>query len=116
MKRPVRQEDGEYHIRGKTFPELFGSRAQVWNGTAYKTSGGLTRSHLMMNKWGRIVSENKHKTAKKEKRLQQHGYFAKKGKFGFVKKSVKKSRSRSSSKKGGDSEHEEKEEKEEKQE
>jgi hypothetical protein len=100
MKRPVRQEDGMYHLNGKKFPELFGSRAQVWNGTAYKTSGGLTRSQLMMNKWGRIVSEKKYKTAKKEKRLQQYGYFAKKGKFGYVKRNTRKMRK--SMKKGGD--------------
>jgi hypothetical protein len=103
MKRPSRREDGKYHVHGKSYPELVGSRAQVWNGTAYKTSGGLTRSHLMMNKWGRIVSQSKHKTAKKEKRLQAHGFFAKKGKFGYVKKSVKKRRS---VKKGGDEQHE----------
>jgi hypothetical protein len=46
-----------------------------------------------MNKWGRIVSEKKHKTAKKEKRLQKYGFFAEKGKFGFVKKNTRKSRS-----------------------
>jgi hypothetical protein len=40
----------------------------------------------MMNKHGRIVSALKHKTAKKEKRLEKAGYFAKKGKFGYVKK------------------------------
>ena len=101
MKRPVRQEDGMYHMNGKKFPELFGSRAQVWNGTAYKTSGGLTKSQLIMNKWGRIVSEKKYKTAKKEKRLQKYGYFAKKGKFGYVKKSTRKMRK---SMKGGDPE------------
>ena len=86
MKRPVREEDGNYHIKGKTFPELFGSRTQVMNGTAYKTSGELKKSDLLMNKWGRIVSAKKHATAKKEKRLEKHGFFAKKGKFGFVKK------------------------------
>jgi hypothetical protein len=56
------------------------------NKTAYKTSGGLTMSDLLMNKWGRIVSAKKYKTAKKEKRLEKSGYFAKKGKFGYVKK------------------------------
>ncbi|NDE05075.1 MAG: hypothetical protein EB003_10560, partial [Flavobacteriia bacterium] len=56
-----------------------------------------------MNKWGRIVSQSKHRTAKKEKRLQSYGFFAKKGKFGYVKKSVKKRRS---VKKGGDEQHE----------
>ena len=89
MKRPVRGNDGKYHINGNTFKELFGSRQQVWNGTAYKTPGGLTKSGLTMNKWNRIVSAKKYKTAKKEKRLEKYGYFAKKGKFGYVKKSVK---------------------------
>jgi hypothetical protein len=36
-----------------------GSRRKVWNGTAQKTPGGLTRSDLMMNKYGRIVSRKK---------------------------------------------------------
>ena len=86
MKRPVRQEDGMYHVKGKTYKELRGSRTQVHNQTAYKTTGGLTIKDLLLNKWGRIVSADKHKTAKKEKRLEKAGYFAKKGKFGYVKK------------------------------
>jgi hypothetical protein len=86
MKRPDRQEDGLYHVKGKTYKELRGSRTQVHNGTAYKTTGGLTIKDLVMNKWGRIVSADKHVTAKKEKRLEKAGYFAKKGKFGYVKK------------------------------
>jgi hypothetical protein len=61
----TRAEDGTYHIRGKQFNELVGSRVQVWNRTAYKTAGNLTRRHLMRNKWGRIVSAAKHRTAKK---------------------------------------------------
>jgi hypothetical protein len=93
MKRPVRGENGMYMISGKSYKELFGSRVQVHNGTAYKTTGGLTKKDLTMNKWGRIVSEKKHKTAKKEKRLQKYGFFAKKGTFGYVKRSTRKSRS-----------------------
>lgn len=92
MKRPTRQEDGAYHVDGEKYPELFGSRQQVMNGTAYKTTGGLTEDDLVMNKWGRIVSAVKHKTAKKEKRLQKYGYFAEKGKFGYVKKATRKNR------------------------
>jgi hypothetical protein len=90
MKRPTREEDGLYHIQGKTYKQLFGSREQVMNGTAYKTEGGLHKSGLLMNKWGRIVSRKKHNTAKKEKRLEKAGYFAEKGKFGYVKKTVKR--------------------------
>ncbi len=63
-----------------------GSRAEVWHGNANHTSGGLTKKNLLKNKWGRIVSARKHKTAKKEKRLEKAGFFAKKGKFGVVKR------------------------------
>ena len=45
-----------------------GSRVQVWHGTAKHTSGGLTREDLVKNKWGRIVSLEKH-LAKKGKPL-----------------------------------------------
>ena len=100
MKRPVRESDGLYHIKGKTYKVLRGSRAQVWNGTAYKTEGGLLRSALMKSH-GRIVSAKKHKTAKKELRLQKYGYFAKKGKFGYVKKSVSRKSRKSLKKRGG---------------
>jgi hypothetical protein len=34
----------------------YGSRRKVWNGTAEKTKGGLTRKDLKQNKYGRIVS------------------------------------------------------------
>jgi hypothetical protein len=80
-----RRPDGKYTIGGKVFERLVGSRAQVWHQTAYKTSGGLTRFDLVMNKHGRVVSVKKHNTAKREKRLVKHGYTAKKGKFGAVK-------------------------------
>ena len=78
-----------------------GSRAQVWHRTAKKTSGGLTRNHLMMNKSGRIVSKAKHNTAKKENRLLKHGYGTKKGKFGFVKIGSRKNRKGSKKMRGG---------------
>ena len=91
MKRPVRDpKSGTYTMKGKIYKELFGSREQVWNGTAYKTKYGLTKQGLVMNKWGRIVSADKHVTAKKEKRLEKYGYFSKKGKFGYVKKGSRK--------------------------
>ena len=64
MKRPVRDpKNGTYKIKGKKYKELFGSREQVWNGTAYKTSGGLTRDKLHYNKRGRVVSKKKYNTA-----------------------------------------------------
>ena len=75
-----------------------GTRAQVWHGTALKTSGGLTKKHLMMNKHGRIVSRKKHNTAKREKRLVKAGFITKKGHFGFIKKSSRRHSSRRRSK------------------
>lgn len=64
-----------------------GSRAQVWHGTAKKTSGGLTKTHLMMNKHGRIVSRKKHASGKKTiKNLKKLGYVAKKGEFKLFRK------------------------------
>lgn len=94
-KRVHKSADGKYHVAGKAYPQLVGSRAQVWHGTAYKTPGGLKRSDLTMNRWKRIVSKKKQKTARKEKRLQKHGYFAKKGKFGFVRRAAKTQKRRS---------------------
>ena len=70
--------------------KTIGSRAEVFHGNAKKTSGGLMKKDLMKNKHGEIVSKKKHLTAKKEKRLEKHGYFAVKGKFGYVKKTAKK--------------------------
>ena len=101
VKRITKKSDGLYHVKGKSFPVLEGSRAQVHHGTAYKTSGGLTKSELMKNKNGRIVSVKKHKTAKKEKRLVKAGYCTRKGKFGAIKcKTLKKRRSTRGYRKG----------------
>jgi hypothetical protein len=80
--------------------QTIGSRRQVWNGTAKKTSGGLTKSDLMMSH-GRIVSKSKHFTAKKEMRLLKYGYGTQKGKFGFVKIGTKKQRKGRKKMKGG---------------
>ena len=99
MHKHMKGSDGKYHINGQTFELLNGSRAQVHHGTAYKTSGGLQKKHLLKNKHGRFVSKKKHETAKKEKRLEKHGFFAMKGKFGMVKGAPKRSTKRSKSSK-----------------
>ena len=68
-----------------------GSRAQVMHCTADITSGGLTRSDLMYNKHGRIVSIKKHLSGKRDiQRLFKKGYKPKAGVFrAFRKKSSK---------------------------
>lgn len=79
---------------GKEYMSKTGSRRQVFGTSAHKpsaymTTGGLTKKDLVSSH-GRIVSKKKHLTAKKEKRLEKHGYFAKKGKFGFVKRKTRR--------------------------
>ena len=73
--------------------QTFGSRRKVWNGSAKKTNGGLTRKDLRKNKHGRIVSVKASKSAKKHNHLKKAGYTAVKGKFGPVKiEDLKKSK------------------------
>ena len=63
-----------------------GSRAQVMNGTCEKTTGGLTKSKLKYNKYGKIVSRAASEKAKQKKNLGP--FLVKKGtnKFGLVPK------------------------------
>ena len=64
-----------------------GTRAQVWHGTAKHTAGGLTKSDLVQNKHGRIVSRRKMLAGKKAlKFLHRAGYTAKKGRFSLFRK------------------------------
>ena len=72
-----------------------GSRAQVWHGTADKTSGGLTKKDLFQGKDGRIKSRRASALAKKNKTLEKAGYRTEKGKFGAVKVDDAKSPRRS---------------------
>jgi hypothetical protein len=75
------------------FEKTNGSRAEVWHGTAKKTVGGLTKSSLMKNKHGRIVSRRKHASGKRSiKHLEKLGYKAKKGHFMLFRKGRKGSR------------------------
>lgn len=96
-KRIQKQSDGMYHVNGTAFEELIGTRAKVFHGTAYKTSGGLTKNALQQNKkTGRIVSKKKAEEARKTRRLEKAGYKPVKGKFVVMRKSLKnKSRKKS---------------------
>jgi len=55
----IKNKDGTYKIRGKTYNKLYGSREDVWNSKAYKTSGGLIKSDFIINISGKIVSKKK---------------------------------------------------------
>ena len=61
--------DGKYYIDCVVYDKLFGTREEVWNGTAYKTSGGLVKNDLMISiskhSIGKIVSKAKSRMEKK---------------------------------------------------
>ena len=65
----------------KKFEKNIGTRAEVFHGKAFKTSGGLTKKQLRKNKHGRIVSKKASDKAKKDKRLEKAGYIPQKGVF-----------------------------------
>jgi len=102
-------KNGSTMVGGKKYKLTVGSRAQVFNGTAYKTGygkKGLKKSDLIQNKHGRIVSRKKHAYGKSKglKQLHAKGYFTRKGKFGAIKKgskTAKKSRRKGKSGKKG---------------
>jgi len=71
MKRPSKQKDGKYHIGNTKYDLLMGTREEVWDGVAYKTTGGLIKTDLIINHLGKIVSLNKSVYEKKSNRLEQ---------------------------------------------
>lgn len=80
-------------LKYKGFTQRLGSRAQVWHGTAAKTSGGLFKKDLKMNKHGEIVSLSKSKLQKRRTPHGVPGYTPKKGVFRlFTKKHGRKSK------------------------
>jgi len=81
-----------------SFEQTEGSKAQVWHGTARRTSGGLTKTALMKNKHGRIVSKKQYKRGKQAiKNLFKMGFKPKKGTF----KAFQKGRKGSKKMRGG---------------
>jgi hypothetical protein len=101
MTKYKKDSNGNYVIQGRKYEVLIGSRAQVMHGTAYKTTGELTKNDLLQNKNGRIVSKKKHNLEKKVKRLIKAGYGTKKGHFGAVRLSGSYSRKASGRKASG---------------
>jgi phage anti-repressor protein len=59
LRRIMREKDGLFHIEGKTYSKLIGTRDEVWKYIAYKTAGCLTRGGLILNKNGKLVSVSK---------------------------------------------------------
>ena len=59
IKNSKRAKDGKYYINNKVYKKLQGSREEVYNEISYKTSGGLTKDDLFVNKHGTLVSKKK---------------------------------------------------------
>ena len=59
FKNITRNKDGKYHIQGKIYEKLTGTREEVFNEIAYRTSGELNKDDLIVNKHGKIVSKKK---------------------------------------------------------
>ena len=59
IKNIKKAKDGNYYINDKVYKKLQGTREEVYNEISYKTSGGLTKDDLFVNKHGVIVSKKK---------------------------------------------------------
>ena len=59
LKKIMKNSEGVYAIGGKKYKILEGTRQEVWDGKAYKTSGGLLKHNFLINKLGHIVSKRK---------------------------------------------------------
>lgn len=69
MKRGIKQKDGLYYFDEGIFSQLYGTRQEVWDEVAYKTSGGLIKSDLTIGSEGNIVSKIKALSATADNRL-----------------------------------------------
>ena len=67
----TRNKDGGYTVDGNIYETLTGSRTNVFDGKSYKTTGGLTKSDLIINKYGKILSKKKSISEKISNRLEK---------------------------------------------
>jgi phage anti-repressor protein len=67
----TRNKDGGYTVDGNIYETLTGSRTDVFEGKSYKTTGGLTKSDLIINKYGKILSRKKSIAEKISNRLEK---------------------------------------------
>jgi hypothetical protein len=59
IKNIKKNKDGKYYINDKVYERLNGTRAEVYDELSFRTSGGLTKDDLILNKYGKIVSKKK---------------------------------------------------------
>ena len=73
VRKYEKLKDKLYHIDGKTYKILTGTREEVYNSIAYRTTGLLIKSDLIIGgkNNNKIVSINKHFASKIHNRLSQ---------------------------------------------
>jgi hypothetical protein len=72
-KRIDKSKDGKYHVDDIAYDKLFGTRQEVWDGGAYKTSGELVKDDMMINTSGKLVSKKKSVSETTMKRFELCG-------------------------------------------
>jgi hypothetical protein len=55
----MKKKDAKNIINGKVYKTLIGTREEVYKEISYKTTGGLTKDDLLVNKNWKIVSKKK---------------------------------------------------------
>jgi hypothetical protein len=68
IKNAKKEKD---EINDKVYKKLIGTREEVYNEISYKTTGGLTKDDLLLNKLGKIVSKKKCILETKINRLEE---------------------------------------------
>ena len=58
------QPQEEQQQQQQTFERKYGTRSEVWEGSAQQTRGKLTKADLIMSRSGKIVSKRKSELAK----------------------------------------------------
>jgi hypothetical protein len=60
-------------INGTIYDKLFGTRPEVWDGIAYKTTGNLLKCDLLINTNGKLVSKKKCIQEQMNNRFEKYG-------------------------------------------
>jgi phage anti-repressor protein len=60
VRKYKKHKDGYYYIYEIKYEKLTGTRDEVWQNIAYRTTGGLIKDELLENHNGKIISKNKH--------------------------------------------------------
>lgn len=59
LRKYQKQTDGFYYIEDNKYEKLTGTRQEVWDAIAYRTAGDLTKTDLIVNAHGQVVSKSK---------------------------------------------------------